>query len=123
MCVFSMGFDNNVVLRQLRRVVFSIFQWARNVRLPAVKACVAELDPNKPTPVILRDPTHSSASGAVAVPESPRSSHETPLDQPGSPAAPRIAPADFRGRQLSESPSALAKQQSSKRLRVENIIE
>jgi hypothetical protein len=84
-------------LRQLRRVVFNIFQWARNVRLPAVKACVAKLDPNKPTPAILRDPTDSeaqtqsdpgaptiqtdegigsSASGAFAVPESPHSSHK-----------------------------------------------
>jgi hypothetical protein len=131
-------------LRQLRRVVFNIFQWARNVRLPAVKACVAKLDPNKPTPAILHDPTDSeaqtqsdpgaptiqtdegigsSASSAFAVPESPHSSHKTPLAQPGTLVAPGTAPTEFRGRQLSESPSALAKYKSSKRLRVEYIME
>jgi hypothetical protein len=131
-------------LRQLRRVVFNIFQWARNVRLPAVKACVAKLDPNKPTPAILRDPTDSeaqtrsdpgaptiqtdegigsSASGAFAVPESPHSSHEIPLAQAGTPVASGKAPAGFRRRQLSESPSALAKNKSSKRLRVEDIMD
>lgn len=142
-CVFSVGIDNNIALfhvhwrgvskrgmaftemrifkavtlleedhlRELRRVLFLLFKWAREVRLPAVKARVAKLDPSKPTPPLLRDPTDCEAqSGTPSL-----------LEAPSLPTDEGIGHSAISGtRPLSESPSDMAAQRSSKRLRVQD---